>query len=56
MDDVLTLTSALDEVTELELDPMLQYPGWEKYAENARLQLDSYNAHIRVNAFTHVPH
>uniref|UniRef100_A0A915C5Y6 RNA-directed RNA polymerase n=2 Tax=Parascaris univalens TaxID=6257 RepID=A0A915C5Y6_PARUN len=48
VDDVLTLTSALDEVTELELDPMLQYPGWEKYAENARTELDSYNAHIRA--------
>ncbi|VDK18533.1 unnamed protein product [Anisakis simplex] len=48
VDDVLTLTSALEDVTVLELDPMLIFPGWEGYTTIAQLQLDSYNAHIRA--------
>lgn len=47
--DVLTVTSASEECSEIRPDPLLEYRGWQKYADEAQLNLDAYNAHIRVS-------
>ncbi|VDK32350.1 unnamed protein product, partial [Gongylonema pulchrum] len=46
--DVLAVTSANEELTQIKLDPLLVYEGWEEYEFEARRNLDAYNAHIRA--------
>lgn len=38
----------MEESAPVEIDPDLEYPGWESYKEATQIQLNSYHAHIRV--------
>uniref|UniRef100_A0A0R3RI61 RNA-directed RNA polymerase n=1 Tax=Elaeophora elaphi TaxID=1147741 RepID=A0A0R3RI61_9BILA len=46
--DVLTITSACEKYSEIIVDPLLKYSGWESYENDAKLNLVAYSAHIRA--------
>ncbi|VDM96352.1 unnamed protein product [Thelazia callipaeda] len=44
--DVLTLSTG--ESLDVDLDPMLEYEGWESFEEEAKLTWDAYSAHVKA--------
>uniref|UniRef100_A0A8R1TZT7 RNA-directed RNA polymerase n=1 Tax=Onchocerca volvulus TaxID=6282 RepID=A0A8R1TZT7_ONCVO len=46
--DVLTITSASEEHSQVTVDFLLEYNGWESYEENAKSNLLVYSAHIKA--------
>uniref|UniRef100_A0A1I8EUD5 RNA-directed RNA polymerase n=1 Tax=Wuchereria bancrofti TaxID=6293 RepID=A0A1I8EUD5_WUCBA len=48
IDDVLTITSTHKAQSEVKVDPLLEYIGWESYENDAVLNLTAYSAHIRA--------
>ncbi|CAG9534446.1 unnamed protein product [Cercopithifilaria johnstoni] len=48
IDDVLTITSACEEYSQIMVDPLLKYSGWERYENDAEINFIAYSAHIRA--------
>ncbi|VDN18471.1 unnamed protein product [Gongylonema pulchrum] len=46
--DVFNHVGAVEDASPLDLDPDLEYPGWEDYRIAAQTQFDCYHAHIKV--------
>lgn len=50
VEDVLTITTAYEERDALHLDKNLLYPGREQFWEEARMDMNAYNADVRVRS------
>ncbi|KAL3986130.1 RNA dependent RNA polymerase family protein [Acanthocheilonema viteae] len=48
IDDVITITSVCEGHSQVTVDPLLKYNGWETYEKSAELNLIAYSAHIRA--------
>uniref|UniRef100_A0A1I7VZF8 RNA-directed RNA polymerase n=1 Tax=Loa loa TaxID=7209 RepID=A0A1I7VZF8_LOALO len=46
--DVLTITAVSEGHSQIVVDPLLEYHGWESYENNANLNLIAYSAHIKA--------